>query len=169
MLKTKPCECCGSTMTKRDRDSFNQWVEKRFCSKTCANNSREKVPIDERFWRFVEVSKTGCLEWRGTIDDKGYGRISTLRGETPDKAHRVSWVVHFGEIPDGLHVCHACDNPRCVNPNHLMLGTQKANMIDATRKGRLNEKSLLNLRPGAIGFYGAGPKSNEDIQNGISK
>ena len=169
MEQTKRCECCGETIKKRDRDSLKQWVERQFCSQQCANKSREKKPIDERFWSFVEVSSNGCWEWSGSIDDKGYGRISSGRGETLVKAHRLSWVVHFGEIPESLHVCHACDNPRCVNPDHLLLGTQKANMIDAARKGRISDRSILNLRPGAQGFHGAGPRSNEEISNGIRK
>lgn len=167
-MQTKPCECCGATIKKRDRNSLSQWIEQKFCSRECSNKSREKKPIEDRFWSFVEVSKNGCWEWSGSTDDKGYGQISTNKGEAPIKAHRLSWSIHFGEIPEHLHVCHACDNPRCVNPDHLLLGTQKANMVDAAKKGRINKRSMLNLRPGAQGFYGAGPLSNKEISNGIS-
>ena len=163
----KRCECCGSTITKRDRDSTKQWTERRFCSKQCADKSRDKKAIDDRFWMFVEISRNGCWEWSGSTDDKGYGQISSGRGSSPVKAHRLSWEIHFGDISDGLNVCHACDNPKCVNPDHLMLGTQVANMIDAARKGRLSSEAILNLHPGRKGFHGAGPKSNKEISNGI--
>jgi hypothetical protein len=71
-----------------------------------------------------------------------------------------------GEMPKGA-AYHKCDNPSCVNPDHLFVGTQKDNMRDASRKNRLSAKSLLNLHPGAKGFYGAGPTSNQEaIANG---
>jgi hypothetical protein len=95
--------------------------------------------------------------------------IATERGKSPIKAHRLSWEIAFGSIPQGLQVCHACDNPSCVNPNHLMLGTLQANLLDASRKGRINDISISNLRPSAPGFYGAGPHSNKELSHGISK
>ena len=78
------------------------------------------------------------------------------------KAHRVSYEMANGPIPDGLIIRHKCDNPNCVNPKHLESGTQKDNMLDASFRGRINPKSLLNLRPGEKGVYGAGTKSNGD-------
>lgn len=80
------------------------------------------------------------------------------------KAHRVSFEMRYGPISDGLIVRHKCDNPNCVNPNHLEIGTQMDNMLDASSRGRLNPKSLLNLRPGEKGFYGAGSKENGDMK-----
>jgi HNH endonuclease len=81
------------------------------------------------------VDKSGdCWEWQGTPDKDGYG-VFTYRGR-PYRAHRAAWIVTFGEIPRGLQVCHSCDNPACVRPEHLMLGTHRSNVVDRVRKGR---------------------------------
>lgn len=152
---------CGRQLFKRKRDSVAQWEKRKFCSIECANKNKfECVDIGERFWRFVPSRvKNTCWHWAGSVDGGGYGTLAVGPGESPVKAHRMSWEIHFGQIPDGLVVCHACDNPACVNPHHLMLGTQMANTLDTSRKGRLNDSSLLNLRPGMRGIRGAGTQS----------
>lgn len=98
----------------------------------------ERTPLKERFWR--KVDKRGsddCWEWTACCDKRGYGLIN--EGGHYGKrlfAHRVSWQIHNGPIPEGLCVCHHCDNPVCVNPIHLFLGTDKDNLEDCVRKGR---------------------------------
>lgn len=166
----KQCKKCGAFFHKRIRDSKSQWESRIYCSILCRNQDSEVTPLSERFWRFVGLRvENNCWEWNGSLDNSGYGTISTKYGEPPAKAHRVSWEIHFGAIPDGLVVLHACDNPRCVNPNHLMVGTQAANAVDMAKKGRINQKSLMNLHPGAKNFHGAGPNSVKEIMNGIRK
>lgn len=77
---------------------------------------------------------TGCWLWLGTVDTNGYGHCS-LRGRRVS-AHRLFFAQHKHPIPAGLCVCHTCDTPSCVNPDHLWLGTRGANNADMTRKGR---------------------------------
>lgn len=164
----KICQTCGQSFAKKTKTSEKQWAAAQFCSKPCKERA-PKAQLDERFWKKVS-RRTGseCWPWTGSKDGRGYGTIHEHGKTSPTKAHRASWEIHFGEIPDGLIVCHACDNPSCVNPNHLFLGTQSANIVDADRKGRRSSNSLMNLRPGAPGFLGAGPQSNREIGNGIS-
>ena len=86
------------------------------------------------FWTHI-VSDGDCWRWTATRNSDGYG-IIWLSGKYW-LAHRFSYDLHFGEIPVGLLVCHHCDTPDCVNPEHLFLGTQKDNMEDCDAKGRI--------------------------------
>ena len=91
--------------------------------------------LEERFWS--KVDKGGpdeCWLWQAATDGWGYGR-SSVRGKTK-LAHRVSYELEKGPIPEGLCVCHSCDVPPCVNPQHLFVGTQQDNITDRYKKGR---------------------------------
>ena len=92
----------------------------------------KKLSDEERFWSFVEKTHY-CWIWNG-CKTQGYGEIS-ING-MPKRCNRYSWNLHFGKIPRGLLVCHSCDNPACVRPDHLFLGSQKDNMQDCLKKGR---------------------------------
>jgi hypothetical protein len=83
--------------------------------------------------RSVPVA-SGCREWQGAKHRQGYGMLRV--GVRSVLAHRVAWEEANGPIPDGLHVCHRCDNPACVNVDHLFLGTHLDNMRDRQAKGR---------------------------------
>lgn len=89
----------------------------------------------ELFWEKVKKgSENECWLWTGVITKDGYGKVKILGKDWP--AHRVSWILHNGGIPDGLWVLHRCDIPGCVNPAHLFLGTNSDNINDAIKKGR---------------------------------
>lgn len=83
--------------------------------------------------RATRDSATGCLVWQGAMSE-GYGAMKV--GGRVVRAHRVSYALHVGPILDGLFVLHRCDNPLCVNPEHLFLGTNTDNMRDCAAKGR---------------------------------
>lgn len=91
--------------------------------------------FDEKFWRRVGKSE-GCWEWQGSRHPQGHGYATPPGTRRVSYAHRVAWIITNGPIPDGLEVCHKCDNPPCVRPDHLFLGTHKDNMHDAISKGR---------------------------------
>ena len=88
--------------------------------------------------RITIDNETGCWNWSKHRDSKGYGKL-TLNYKIL-YAHRVSYSRYIGEIPKGMHVCHKCDNPPCVNPDHLFLGTCSDNIQDMYNKGRHSRK-----------------------------
>ena len=122
------------------------------------------MSAEKRFWE--KVKKSGgddCWEWTAYRTPFGYGRFSSVcnRGKPriTVNAHRFSWEIHNGKIPDNVCVLHHCDNPPCCNPRHLFLGTRQDNMADMVRKGRaakqigesnprsfLTEDVVLNIR-----------------------
>jgi hypothetical protein len=125
------------------------WCEKKylpkrkvqkFCSNSCSAKNTHKNrrrPIDEKLWPYLKITDSGCWEWQRARDWDGYGVVSwNNEGLRDYRAHRVAWILTFGEIPDGMLVCHKCDNPPCCNPMHLFCGTHKDNTQDCIQKGR---------------------------------
>ena len=113
---------------------------------------RQRIPIEDRFWRFVRKTET-CWLWIGAKNSMGYG--ATCIDAHTTSAHRTSWILHYGPIPKQICILHRCDIPLCVNPVHLFLGTLKDNTQDAIKKGRfdpvkqnakLTENEVRNIR-----------------------
>lgn len=97
--------------------------------------SSYEMSLKERLLSFCVIDeKTKCWNWSGSKNRKGYGALSIKNKHSI--AHRESYKVFKGKIPNGMHVCHSCDNPSCINPDHLWLGTNKDNNNDKMEKGR---------------------------------
>lgn len=90
---------------------------------------------ESRFWARVHRQNDGCWEWQGATLPTGYGRFFPTSDQSL-YAHRYSFALANGAIPEGMQVCHRCDNPKCVRPDHLFLGTSHDNHMDMARKGR---------------------------------
>lgn len=96
---------------------------------------KKKKTFKENFKdRCFPITETGCFIWMGYIQKNGYGQVF-MNGKL-NRAHRASWEIEYGAIPHSMNVLHKCDNPSCVNPAHLFLGTQADNMRDMNNKNR---------------------------------
>jgi hypothetical protein len=118
---------------RRKHGSFDPVFQKRKQRKTDPKKFKSNYVVD---------AKTGCWMWIGGVESHGYGRMS-FNGKRY-KAHQLSWILNRGEIPKGMCVCHHCDTPGCVNPDHLFLGTMADNMRDKVAKGRQSHKGYNN-------------------------
>lgn len=136
MDKTKPRLCaCGCGEWTRQVTSNNDLYDYKTGDyyKYRLNHSKRKDP-KERINERTITDKNGCLIWICADSASGYASVK-FRGK-PTNAHRMVWVVEHGEIPKGLCVLHKCDNRKCVNIDHLFLGTHKDNMQDMLKKNR---------------------------------
>lgn len=86
----------------------------------------------------IKYNRSYCQDWARCCDNKGYGLVS-FKG-LQMRAHRASWIAHYGPIPKNKHILHGCDNPRCINPRHLYLGDHALNMADMAARGRATGK-----------------------------
>lgn len=129
------CACgCGQLLEDRDAKGRPRRFIHGHNARLLVSPPPHKVtPLEERVW--ARVDKSGeCWIWTGTRYRRGYGSIWVAGRHKP--VHRVVWELVNGPIPTDLQVCHHCDNPPCVRPDHLFLGTRSDNTIDCVRKGR---------------------------------
>lgn len=147
--------------------------------RSCAARRRRRTPMNpkpfpptqrgpspklrDRFEKFFDRSDaSSCWEWKGHRSSKGYGYFGREK-----RAHRISWEIYHGPIPDNLHVLHRCDNPPCVNPAHLFLGTNIDNIADREQKGRgaafREHRSTTKLTRQQVLSIRADPRFQADI------
>lgn len=180
---TKKCRGCGENFSMSEK--IFRWrcenaVEPVYCGNSCKKTSLYT------FLPRLDVSggQNSCWNWKGRKHPRGYGVVSFRN--RPVWASRVSWILHNGEIPNDLVVCHTCDNPACCNPKHLFLGTPKDNNDDKLYKGRhaygertptsilkyqdvLEIRSTPNVRGSGVRLakkYGVSPSTISSIRAG---
>lgn len=128
------------------------------------------MTLREKLKTYSKVSPSGCWEWQRACLPNGYGQIS-IGNQRQAYAHRVSYFVFNGPISEGLLVRHKCDNPCCVNPEHLEVGTQKDNMQDCKKRGRLSappvargkDNNKTKLTEEQVAFIVKSTKSNREL------
>lgn len=142
------CKKCGKMFNWRR--AKNQVIP-MFCSMKCRGHTgfRPGSPLfisemneEQKFERLKKsyekhvIRQESCWDWKGSISNNGYPVMSCRRTIGADRGHKASWIIHNGPIPEGMHVCHSCDNRKCTNPEHLWIGTHKQNNDDKIAKGR---------------------------------
>lgn len=126
------CDTCSAVFFRRRSQPIGSYT---YCSRPCRDEGARQ-PLSVRFWRHVRTTE-GCWLWTASFGKRGYGRLAiSVRPFRYVLAHRLSWTLHYGSIPDGLSVLHHCDTPPCVRPEHLFVGTQGDNRDDCVKKGR---------------------------------
>lgn len=136
-------------------------------------NATEKHVLDDRFWSKVRKNPTnGCWEWNSSKNNRGYGMFSCrgLGFRNKKLAHRLSYEFHNGPIDAGKHILHACDNPSCVNPDHLSCGSRSDNMRDCSNKFRSGNQIVTDdIRASIFSEYIAGaPRDEIAKRHGVS-
>lgn len=165
------CGCGQPTKLAPQSNTKRGWVRGEPMPFLQGHNRRPTTE-DAFRQRFVAGPPDQCWEWQGSRDEHGYGYLRSIR------AHRLSFELHCGPIPDGMGVLHRCDNRACVNPAHLFLGTQEDNNLDMVSKGRhmhgervpghkLSSKDVPTIRR----LYAAGGSSYSSLSLlfGVSK
>lgn len=138
-LIPKICEFCKNEFHAKLNLCLVSEKHGKYCSRSCANKGRKQLTREELFYKntIMPEDKNECWIYKKTYPGK-YGAI-TINGKT-SAAHRYSYKLHIGDIPDGLVIAHKCDNKSCVNPAHLFAATVRENVLDMLKKQRNNPR-----------------------------
>jgi hypothetical protein len=153
-VETKICEYCGDIIFRKKNDRSSHWEKRKYCNYSCSttqrNRNKDPFHLDpvSRCKFLLTRTKTnekGCLIWLGSKNKQGYG--SAIVSGKVRRVHRVIYEYLVCDVPENMDVCHSCDNPSCINPEHLFLGTVSDNMQDMLRKGRAKFWGKVPLDP----------------------
>jgi hypothetical protein len=130
----------------------------------------QRPKLAKRFLKYVDLSDLhGCWAWTGSLQH-GYGQLNLKSLSTgkwaPVRANRIAYALFRGRVPEGLHVLHSCDNPKCVRSDHLHLGTDKDNMQEASQRGRIASGDRHGTRTHRDVYLRALEKARESLPNG---
>lgn len=136
------CHCgCGQLTPIASSTSFAKGRVKGEHTRFCIGHHKSIRQLPDRFWQRVDRrGPDDCWEWKSYINDSGYG-VTRGRNNKALRAHRMAYEFTYGPIPDGMFVCHKCDNPACCNPAHLFVGNPRDNVHDMIEKGRASQYS----------------------------
>lgn len=179
-METIVCQCCGKLIIRKITDKQSAWNRRKYCNYSCSitkrNTDKDEFPNDpisrcKVLLRRTKKNNYGCLEWEGAKNKAGYGEALICGRHW--KAHRAIYHYLVASIPENMNVCHKCDNPSCINPEHLFLGTQSDNVMDMVYKERNRNGNKLmmtkNIKTQLLKKLGEGvPKPLVAIEFGIS-
>lgn len=147
----KVCPFCKTEFERTANYSNSAWDKRVYCSHSCATKAKcpfHSDPIARCKFFLTKTVKTatGCLEWQGAKNREGYGTVQVLSKLW--RAPRAIYHYLVAPIPEGMFICHKCDNPACINPDHLFVGTRHENNMDSVAKGRwAGVRNLVGHRP----------------------
>jgi hypothetical protein len=183
---TNACAHCGAI----DHRYFPPSLRRTYCSPRCGFRARSGRAEGKRFWRVFDLvaqsDRGACIEWPGTRTHFGHGIVGAPRDcKGKVYAHRLAYEMFVGPIPDGMFVCHHCDNPPCCNPDHLFIGRHADNSADMKAKGRqargsrqhkakLTEEAVAAIRSSdgsdraLASLYGVTPQNIMAVRKGLT-
>lgn len=171
---TKPCAHCGTAFARDIRNTHAYWERAKYCSQSCAGAAWSqrcrdgRLPLADKFNGNVAQSD-GCWLWTGIKDRDGYGLFTYAKKQY--RAPRLALELDGRPVPAGHYACHHCDNPGCVRPSHLYVGTPTDNAADTKARGRARHGKKAKVSADDIAVIRAAPGRHQDIADrfGISR